>query len=120
MGSRTNFELKDSRGSVWLYSHWGGDTKAQDLANALQKAEPRWTDHTYGMRIVISQLIGDDWGSELGYGISSWEAGEESYDPICVDFPSQTVTYQNVVYTFNHFVEEFAPVLLPTWTHHPF
>ncbi len=31
MGSRTNFELKDYKGSVWLYSHWGGDSKANEF-----------------------------------------------------------------------------------------
>jgi hypothetical protein len=108
VGARTNFELKDSKGSVWLYSHWGGDDKASDLANALRKAEPRWDDHSYGIRIVVSQLIGNSWDSELGFGLSSYEAGEEGYDPISVDFPSKTVSYQDNEYSFRDFVETFS------------
>jgi len=108
MGARTNFELKDSEGSVWLYSHWGGDTKANDLAYALDKARPRWSDHSYGMRIVISQLIGDQWDSETGYGISSYESGEESYEPISVDFTTKIVNYQDIIYSFEDFVRFFS------------
>jgi hypothetical protein len=104
MGARTNFELRDSKGSVWLYSHWGGDSKVADLQNALAKAEPRWDDFSYAMRIVVSQLIGTDWESETGYGLSSYESGEESYDPIVVDFHGQIVTYQDIDYSFPGFL----------------
>jgi hypothetical protein len=108
MGSRTNFEIKDERGSVWLYSHWGGDSKAQDLANAIAMAKPRWDDTPYGVRIVVSQLIGKNWDSETGYGLSTYESGEESYDPVSVDFTSKIVSYQGIDYTFENFVETFA------------
>jgi hypothetical protein len=104
MGARTNFELKDSKGSVWLYSHWGGDRKVADLQSALAAAEPRWTDTPYAMRIIVSQLIGNDWDSETGYGLSSYECGEESYDPIVVDFPGKIVTYQDKDYSFPGFL----------------
>ena len=110
MGARTNFELKDSQGSVWLYSHWGGDNKATDLATALFKAEPRWSDVPYAMRIVVSQLIGDEWSSETGYGLSSYESGEESYSPVVVNFPAMTVEYEECEYTFSEFVNFFSNV----------
>ncbi len=105
MGARTNFELKDSKGSVWLYSHWGGDDKIADLANALAKAEPRWDDFSYAMRIVVSQLVGSDWDSETGYGLSSYESGEEGYEPVCVDFTNKTVSYKDNDYSFQEFVQ---------------
>jgi hypothetical protein len=104
MGARTNFELKDSKGSVWLYSHWGGDSKVADLQAAIEKAKPRWDDPSYAMRIVVSQLIGSDWDSETGFGLSSYESGEESYDPIVVDFPGWIVTYQDKDYSFQGFL----------------
>lgn len=107
MGSRTNFELKDSAGSVWLYSHWNGESKANDVANALLKAEARWSDPSYAMRIVASQLIGKDWDSETGYGLSSYQVGEESYDPICIDFENQTVTYHHETVSFEKFIDAF-------------
>lgn len=111
MGARTNFELKDNEGSIWLYSHWGGDTKAADLAYALEKARPRWSDFTYAMRIVVSQLIGELWDSETGYGLSTYETGEESYEPLSVDFYNKIVSYDNVQYTFEEFVNKYANTL---------
>jgi len=108
MGARTNFELKDEKGSVWLYSHWGGDSKVRDFAYALQKAEPRWGDVPYAIRIVVSQLIGNEWTSETGFGLTSYQAGEESYDTLSADFTNNTVTYHSIVFDFEHFVEEYA------------
>lgn len=114
MGARTNFELKDSHGSIWLYSHWGGDDKAFDLAYALKKAEPRWSDSTYAMRIVLSQIIGENWNAETGFGLSTYESGEESYEPICVNFSTQTVTYDDVEYNYQDFIDEFSNITLTT------
>ena len=104
MGARTNFEMKDAKGSVWLYSHWGGDTKFVDLANALRQAQPRWHDETYAMRIVVSQLIGNEWDSETGFGLSSYEAGEENYTPITVDFHNRNVVVNGEVQSFEDYV----------------
>lgn len=108
MGSRTNFQLKDEKGSVWLYSHWGGDSKMNDLAAAIETAEPRWDDITYAMRIVVSQLVGSDWNSETGFGLSSYEAGEESYEPVCVDFTNKTVSSDTFNLTFRSFINVYG------------
>ena len=108
MGARTNFELKDSQGSVWLYSHWGGDNKSMDFAKALQHAEPRWGDVSYAIRMVISYLIKDNLMEDTGYGITSYESGEESYDPLSADFVSNTVSYEQEVFTFEEFVKRFS------------
>lgn len=107
MGARTNFQLKDEQGSIWLYSHWGGDSKMPDLANALDKARPRWDDSSYGIRIVVSQLIGNQWDSETGYGLSSYESGEESYEPVCVDFTNKTVLCDSFFGSFEAFINNY-------------
>jgi len=59
MGARTNFELQDQKGSVWLYSHWGGDDKSLTFAEALEHAKPRWGDTSYAIPwlLVISSRI---------------------------------------------------------------
>jgi hypothetical protein len=106
MGARTVFEVKDQDGSIFLYSHWGGDTKLEDAIHALRKAEPRWYDHTYGMRIFISQIIGDAWDSETGYGISTKHSFEEQYEPMVIDFGSKVVEYNDEVIPFKDFVLE--------------
>ena len=108
MGARTNFELKDSNGSVWLYSHWGGDNKSYDFAKALEHARPRWLDTPYAIRMVISHFIKDSVLSETGYGITSYESGEESYDPLSADFVSKTVEYEQETFSFEEFVSRFG------------
>ena len=77
MGARVNFIFKEDETaigepaspSVVLYSHWGADRWEVDLAYALDKARPRWEDTSYGTRIVVSQLIGDQHDSEVGFGL---------------------------------------------------
>ena len=70
MGARINFVFDDGTESlVALYSHWGEDTWQDDLAGALDHAEPRKGDHSYFTRMVISYLIKDELLEETGYGI---------------------------------------------------
>lgn len=94
MGARTNFEFKTDQGTMTLYSHWGGETKAQDLARALHKAENRLSmgDVSYALRIIIDQLTIDARDKETGYGIFLGEGqGEEEYSPVTVDLVNKTV-----------------------------
>lgn len=76
MGDRAVFGFKESKDSppIWLYSHWGGSSQRQDLAQAIMKAKPRWSDSSYATRIAISTLIGDLWTQELHFGISAGES----------------------------------------------
>lgn len=109
MGARTNFSVKDGSGhAINLYSHWGGDSAYSDLARALVKAEPRWTDISYGVKIVICQIIGEEWNSETGYGLSIDDVGEEQYNTLVVDFPNQTVSDGDADWTFEAFVKEWV------------
>ena len=111
MGARTTWAVKTEQGNAvtWLYSHWGGDSKLEDTAQALAKAEPRWSDSTYGARIFISQIIGDQWDSETGFGITSGTLDsvpfEESYDLVVVDFTTQQITYGAFEFSFGEFIE---------------
>ena len=41
----------------------------ENLAAAVEKARPRWSDEGYATRIAISRLVADDWTSETGWGI---------------------------------------------------
>jgi hypothetical protein len=108
MGSRTNYQLKDAKGSIWLYSHWGGDDKSLHFAEALEHARPRWGDVSYAIRMVVSSLIGADWKSETGFGLGSWEFGEENYDPLTADFVSNTVEHEGETYTFDEFIKRYG------------
>jgi len=104
MGARTVFEVKDREGSIFLYSHWGGESKLETAIQALAYAQPRWTDTTYGMRIFISRVIGEDWSLETGYGISAKNVFEEGYEPMVFDFETRVVTYGESDYSFEDFI----------------
>lgn len=110
MGARTTWAIKTEEGDAvtWLYSHWGGDSKLEDTREALSKAEPRWSDSTYGARIFISQIIGANWDSETGFGITSGTIHdvpfEESYDLVVVDFTTNTITYGAFEFSFSEFL----------------
>lgn len=70
MGDRANFGFRQSTGNtIVLYGHWAGHKMLENLAAAVEKARPRWSDEGYATRIAISRLIADDWTSETGWGI---------------------------------------------------
>lgn len=70
MGARINYIFNDGTDhAVVLYSHWGETNWQLDIAAALRHAKPRWTDTSYGTRMVISYLISDSVMSETGFGI---------------------------------------------------
>lgn len=104
MGARTNFHFQQGENFFTLYSHWGGDSKIQDLAHAIAKAKPRWEDNGYASRIIVSQLIGNDWDSETGYGLYADEnGGEESYQYTLVNLNDNTVTVGQDTHSFQDF-----------------
>jgi len=70
VGDRANFVfVQDSGETVVLYGHWAGNNMLNNLAEAVFKARPRWGDDSYATRIAISQMIGDSWSYETGWGI---------------------------------------------------
>ena len=105
MGARTNFIVKQGESNfVTLYSHWGGESKLQDLAYALKKAEPRWSDYGYATRILFNALQSNH-DSETGYGIYADEfGGEEEYQSTIIDFTNQTVIVDEQVFSFTDFI----------------
>ena len=105
MGARTNFIFKQGDNYITLYSHWGGETKLIDLAYAIEKSRPRWTDNGYSTRIMISQLIGSDWDNETGYGLyADALGGEESYDETIIDVDNQKVIHNGIEHDYNSFI----------------
>ena len=70
MGNRANYGFRSGNDTLFLYGHWAGEPgMCERLAKALSVAKPRWGDDGYATRITISQLIGDDWNSETGWGL---------------------------------------------------
>lgn len=111
MGARINFVFKDGTDtSVVLYSHWGQTEWQTDLANALQHAKPRWSDASYGTRMMISYFLQDDILSETGFGlysisnVGSFDLGEQT---VVIDFVNKTVT-DNVSVPWDKFVAAYS------------
>jgi hypothetical protein len=91
MGDRANFAFKQPNGHyIVLYGHWAGHEMLKNLSLAIHKAKPRWTDEAYGTRIAISQMIGDDWDSETGWGLSIDTLCDNEHSIAMVDFMSGT------------------------------
>ena len=71
MGDRANFGFKQSNDeTIVLYGHWAGHDMLGNLASAVETARPRWTDESYATRIVISNLVGDNWHELIGWGLT--------------------------------------------------
>jgi hypothetical protein len=109
MGARTNFHFVDGDNTLTLYSHWGGDTRKKDLANALLMASPRKGDNSYFLRIAVSQIVGNYWDAETGFGIFLNEPDnpEEQYGTLIVNLNDWTVSDDGVVMPINSFVEQY-------------
>jgi hypothetical protein len=93
MGDRANFGFRDSKENiVFLYGHWAGHRMLEQLADAVAAAEPRWNDESYATRIAISRLIGDEWSSETGWGISVNELSDNEHKVPIIDWKNKTFT----------------------------
>ena len=107
MGARINFVFKayeSEKAHVTLYSHWGETNWRDDLYQALDKARPRWDDPSYGIRIVVSQLIADKWNDETGFGLFTSVDGEDLGDTtVLVDFTNETVNDTGNEHSFTSF-----------------
>lgn len=112
MGARINYVFKDGTTSnVVLYSHWGQDEWQRDIALALDHARPRWGDHSYAARMMISHLIQHNILDETGFGIYSinsdnYDLGEQT---VVIDFVNKTVI-DNVPVKWDLFVQAYMPV----------
>lgn len=112
MGDRVVYTIKQDKDlSVNLYSHWGGYDRFTALARALQAAEPRWNDMSYCTRIIVSQLIGDDWSQETGFGL--WASNSDGayggdHPDIVIDLVNKTVEDETGIHEFNDFINYHA------------
>jgi hypothetical protein len=93
MGDRANFGFKDRKEDIiFLYGHWAGHRMLENLANAVEKARPRWNDETYATRIAISQLVNEEWTSETGWGLSVNALADNEHKVPIIDWAAKTFT----------------------------
>lgn len=93
MGDRANFGFRQSNENiVFLYGHWAGYRMLENLADAVQAAEPRWNDESYATRIAISRLIGGEWESETGWGLTVNALADNEHKVPVIDWTNKTFT----------------------------
>jgi hypothetical protein len=112
MGARVNFIFKQSdNNAVVLYSHWGEDSWAIDLAMALKHAAPRRGDDSYYIRNAISYFLQDSLMSETGFGISAYANPDDVAfmdHPILIDLLNQTISDETGTHSIDSFIEYHA------------
>lgn len=71
MGDRAVYGFRGVKAdpTLFLYDHWGGAAQSSTIRQILLATMPRWDDHNYASRIAVSQVIGNDWDNETGYGL---------------------------------------------------
>ena len=87
MGDRGQVHIKNT--GVFLYTHWGATELIQQVHTALSK-KWRWDDDEYLTRIIFDVMIGNEQGSETGYGIGNEQHGDV-WRLVEIDCSKQTV-----------------------------
>ncbi len=101
MGDRANVGIRTSNNDIiFLYLHWGGESRHEIVANALSHAMTRDGDESYFTRIFISRVIGDNWDKETGVGIAINElpSSSDGYDIPIYDYVTKGVGIYNEVW----------------------
>lgn len=88
MGNRANFGVRQGEDVVFLYGHTAGYNMMRTLANGLKTVQEfgRLSDESYATRILFSQIIGESWSGELGWGISVNYLTDNQHKIPVVDF----------------------------------
>lgn len=95
MGDRANFGIKQADGNtIFVYGHWAGGNMLAKFANAIDRVVDagRLGDDAYATRIIISDLIGDDWSQDLGWGITINTLADNEHKVPVYDLANDTVT----------------------------
>jgi hypothetical protein len=93
MGDRAMAEIKTTDGSLYVYTHWGGEDLPESAKQAIKIAEPRWDDEPYATRIIVDQLTKDGIDEETGYGLLLKPNAEDEYNndkpSVIINLPEQ-------------------------------
>lgn len=101
MGDRIAFGFKADKAAptIWLYAHWSGSERYTLVAEAVEKARPRWSDASYATRIAVCSIIGkDQWDAETGFGLSVGESSglDLNYgEVLVVNWADKVITHQD-------------------------
>lgn len=96
MGCRAQVKMisKSEKCPIFLYTHWGGSAIFDVIKIAIRK-QWRWNDFEYLTRIIFEEMIGEQRGSETGFGIGTSEHGDIEY-LVTVDTDKQTIEFNDL------------------------
>lgn len=80
MGDRAMAEVRTDGGSLYVYTHWGGNSLPDNAKKAVKAAEGRWSDYPYATRIIVDQLTKEGRDQETGYGLMLKPLAEDKYN----------------------------------------
>lgn len=116
MGDRGHVHIQDT--GVWLYTHWHAYCLPETVAQALAQ-EMRWSDPEYLARIIFDTMIGNEQGTETGFGIGTERHGDV-YRVVHVNCSEGSVRFEeggafdrpseDIFWgSFQEFVDEYGP-----------
>ncbi len=95
MGDRAMAEIKTEDGSLYVYTHWGGEVLPTMAKEAILQARPRWGDHPYATRIIVDQLTKSARDEETGFGLMVKPSAEDEYNhnkpSVVIDLVAQEI-----------------------------
>lgn len=99
MGDRANFGIRQNDGNtIFVYGHCAGEGMLANFANALERGTDAGRipgDPAYGTRIIISQLVGPGWQTDLNWGITINTFNDNEHKIPVYDFATDTVSLYN-------------------------
>lgn len=90
MGMRAQVLIEDT--GVYLYTHWGSE-ELPDVVEKVIKQGWRLQDPEYFTRILFEEMVGNEKGTETGFGIGTSEHGDLEYPAIRINCVKQIVTF---------------------------
>lgn len=103
MGDRAEIAVRSDDETVYLYSHWDGNSLINVLRAALVRGKSRWDDPPYLTRIIFCEMVKDEISGLEGYGI--WSSHQESEHGLyLVDINNQKVDINGSVFSFQEFI----------------
>ena len=94
MGERGEVKIiEDDEHCFYLYAHWGASSLVNTVRDAMMTKEGRnrLDDPEYLARIIFEHMIGDERGTETGFGITALEHDDAKL-AIILDFEKKSVT----------------------------
>ena len=95
MGDRANFGIRQADGNtIFVYGHWAGHQMLAKFAKAINRVVDagRMGDNAYATRIIISDLIGEDWSQDYSWGITINTLADNEHKIPVFDLANDTVT----------------------------